>query len=164
LTPTVSLGPVTPAGNPGDNTIDAAMAAVSCFGSGGADNFVFANVDMLCRALLRRSRMSRTIIMPRATGSISSALTSQFHAPALDDAMNRARGRGRQRQVCATLQVNLTDPSAPPSGPNWVSIAQIDGAHAGDPDQCDGRQPLGRSSRADPRRLAGLESQAASAG
>ena len=33
----------------------------------------------------------------------------------------------------ATLQVNLTDPGAPPSAPNWVSIAQIDGAHAGDP-------------------------------
>ena len=32
----------------------------------------------------------------------------------------------------ATLQVNATDPGAPPSTPNWVSVAQIDGVHAGD--------------------------------
>ena len=31
-----------------------------------------------------------------------------------------------------TLQINAVDPGAPPSVAHWVSVAQIDGAHAGD--------------------------------
>jgi hypothetical protein len=32
----------------------------------------------------------------------------------------------------ATLQVDHINPMGLPSAPNWVSVAQLDGAHAGD--------------------------------
>ena len=32
----------------------------------------------------------------------------------------------------ATLQVDHIDPMGLPSAPNWVNVAQLDGAHAGD--------------------------------
>jgi large repetitive protein len=37
----------------------------------------------------------------------------------------------RKPTAVATLQVNMGDAYA--GGPSWVSVAQLDGAHAGDP-------------------------------
>ena len=42
-----------------------------------------------------------------------------------------ANNAGEIRQF-ATLQVNAMDLNGPPGAPNWVSVAQIDGAHSGD--------------------------------
>jgi hypothetical protein len=129
LTPTVSLGPVTPSGNPGDDTIDASHGGV-LFGGGGADNFVFANVGAHGAP---PAPITHVADYSYAEGDRFdfSALTSQYHATSVDDAMI-VRAVEDPSGKFATLQVNATDPGAPPAGPNWVSVAQIDGAHAGD--------------------------------
>jgi hypothetical protein len=59
-----------------------------------------------------------------------SALTSQFHATGFDDSMI-VRAVEDPSGGFATLQVNNVEGASHGRG-NWVSIAQIDGAHAGD--------------------------------
>ncbi len=60
-----------------------------------------------------------------------SALTSQFHATGFSDGMIVRAVEDGSGQF-ATLQVNANDPYGPPAAANWVSVAQIDGAHSGD--------------------------------
>jgi large repetitive protein len=59
-----------------------------------------------------------------------SALTSQFHASGVSDDLIVRAVEDSSGQF-ATLQINNINPNLPGAA-NWVSIAQIDGAHAGD--------------------------------
>ena len=59
------------------------------------------------------------------------AITSAFHNSGANDslvvrAVEDASGK------FATLQVDHIDPMGLPSAPNWVNVAQLDGAHSGD--------------------------------
>jgi hypothetical protein len=142
LTPTISLGPldpsvsVGPAGqpagsaNPGDDTIHAGPGGGFLFGGGGADTFVFAHVDLTAASPLPLMHVMDYHFTEGDRFDFS-ALASQFHATGIDDAMivRAVEDSGGQ---FATLQVNAIAPNGPPVAPNWVSVAQIDGAHAGD--------------------------------
>ncbi|MBR1300821.1 cadherin repeat domain-containing protein [Bradyrhizobium sp. AUGA SZCCT0042] len=136
LTPTISLGPVTPtastgaAANPGNDTIDAGTGGGFLFGGGGADNFVFANVDVHAATA---PPVTHVVDYSYAEGDRFdfSALTSQFHATGFSDGMIVRAVEDGSGQF-ATLQVNATNPFGPPAAPHWVSVAQIDGAHSGD--------------------------------
>ena len=119
LTPTVSIGPALDAGKGGGFLV----------GSGGADNFVFANFDVHAPAVA----ITHVTDYHFAEGDTFdfSALTSQFHATGIDDGMIVRAVEDSSGQF-ATLQVNAMNPNGPPVAANWVSVAQIDGAHAGD--------------------------------
>jgi hypothetical protein len=130
LTPNISVGPVTASGNPGNDTIDAGHGGGFLFGGGGADNFVFANVDVHATPPAAITHVTDYSFAEGDRFDFS-ALTSQFHATGADDAMIVRAVEDASGQF-ATLQVNATDPGAPPAAPNWVSVAQIDGAHSGD--------------------------------
>jgi hypothetical protein len=140
LTPTVSLGPVDPsaaagsavAGTPGNDVIDAGHGGGSLFGGAGADTFVFANVDVKAATA---PPVTQVMDYHFAEGDKLdfSALTSQFHSTGIDDNLIVRAVEDGSGQF-ATLQVNATGPSpnTSPGAANWVSIAHIDGAHAGD--------------------------------
>src|SRR5207253_4112162 len=60
-----------------------------------------------------------------------SALTSAFHNSNVNDALV-VRAVEDASGKFATLQVDHIDPMGLPSAPEWISVAQIDGAHTGD--------------------------------
>ncbi|MBR1266842.1 cadherin domain-containing protein [Bradyrhizobium sp. AUGA SZCCT0222] len=136
LTPTISLGPVTTtassaaAANAGNDTIDAGHGGGFLFGGGGADTFAFANVDVHAATA---PPVTHVVDYSYAEGDRFdfSALTSQFHASGFSDGMIVRAVEDGSGQF-ATLQVNANDPYGPPAAANWVSVAQIDGAHSGD--------------------------------
>ncbi|MBR1143456.1 cadherin domain-containing protein [Bradyrhizobium sp. AUGA SZCCT0431] len=136
LTPTISLGPVTPtvsmgpAANAGNDTIDAGTGGGFLFGGGGADNFVFAHVDVHAAAPPPVTHVGDYSYAEGDRFDFS-ALTSQFHATGFSDGMIVRAVEDGSGQF-ATLQVNANDPYGPPAAANWVSVAQIDGAHSGD--------------------------------
>jgi hypothetical protein len=60
-----------------------------------------------------------------------SAITSAFHDSSVNDALV-VRAVEDASGKFAMLQVDHIDPMGLPSAPNWVDVAQLDGAQAGD--------------------------------
>jgi hypothetical protein len=119
------------AGTPGNDTIDAGHGGNILLGGGGADNFVFGPSIQLNAPT--PAQITHVADYSAAQGDTFdfSALTSAFHNSSVSDslvvrAVEDASGK------FATLQVDHIDPMGLPSAPNWVSVAQLDGAHAGD--------------------------------
>lgn len=117
-------------GNPGNDIIDAGHGGGALFGGAGADTFVFANVNVSAD---RPPPVTYVMDYSHAEGDRFdfSALTSQFHPFGSSDAMI-VRAVEDPSNTFATLQVNAVDASGPPGAPNWVSIAEVVGAHSGD--------------------------------
>jgi VCBS repeat-containing protein len=132
--PQISQAPAgTPivAGNAGNNIIDAGHGGNLLFGGGGADTFVFGPSIQLNAPT--PAPLTHVADYSAALGDVFdfSALTSAFHNSSMSDALV-VRAVEDASGKFATLQVDHIDPMGLPSTPNWVSIAQIDGAHAGD--------------------------------
>jgi co-chaperonin GroES (HSP10) len=118
-------------GTAGNDTIDAGHGGNLLFGGGGADTFVFGPSIQLDAPT--PSQITHVADYSAAQGDTFdfSALTSAFHNSSVSDslvvrAVEDASGK------FATLQVDNINPNGLPSAPNWVSVAQLDGAHAGD--------------------------------
>jgi hypothetical protein len=112
-------------------TFDAGQGGHTLVGTAGPDNFVFANV-----AVHAPTPPPVTLIenysFAQGDKFDFSAITSQFHASGFGDALI-VRAVEDAGGKFATLQIDTLDPhSVMPGMPNWVSVAQIDGAHAGD--------------------------------
>jgi hypothetical protein len=133
-------------GTPGNDTIDAGYGGKILFGGGGADNFVFGpNIELSTASAPTAQPLTHVADYSAAEGDTFdfSALTSAFHASGVSDA-SLVRAVEDPGGTFATLQLNTTPDSL--DGPvsrggaplphaastNWVSVAQIDGAHAGD--------------------------------
>jgi hypothetical protein len=148
-------------GTPGNDTIDAGHGGKILVGGAGADNFVFANVEIhaatpwsLISALVGAPPVTPPALTHVADYSFAqgdsfdfSALTSAFHGSGASDAQI-VRAVEDPSGTFATLQVNANGPGSIGSwlnmllqgnanGPwngtaSWVNVAQLDGAHAGD--------------------------------
>jgi hypothetical protein len=132
--PQISQAPAgTPilAGNAANNTIDAGHGGNVLFGGAGADNFVFGPSIQLNAPT--PARITHVADYSAAQGDTFdfSALTSAFHNSSANDAMV-VRAVEDASGKFAMLQVDHIDPMGLPSAPNWVNVAQLDGAHAGD--------------------------------
>jgi large repetitive protein len=132
--PQISQAPAgTPivAGNAANNIIDAGHGGNILFGGGGADTFVFGPGIQLNAPT--PAQITHVADYSAAHGDTFdfSALTSTFHNSSVSDALV-VRAVEDASGKFATLQVDHIDPMGLSSAPNWVSIAQIDGAHAGD--------------------------------
>jgi Ca2+-binding RTX toxin-like protein len=141
LTPNIALGPVVTselelsnahapvvAGTPGNDTIDAGHGGNILVGGAGADNFVFANVQV---SVATPPPLTHVTDYSFAQGDSFdfSALTSAFHGSGFSDALI-VRAVEDASGTFATLQVNANGPWS--KLPSWVNVAQLDGAHAGD--------------------------------
>jgi large repetitive protein len=134
MTPAVSIGPVvTPTGAggaPAPTTIDAGHGGGTLVGTAGADNFVFANVSVQGPAAPPVTHVANYSFAQGDTFDFS-ALTTQSHGWQVGDAsvVRAVEGAGG----AAMLQVNTVDSSMGTKvGSNWVTVAEIDGAHIGD--------------------------------
>jgi VCBS repeat-containing protein len=111
-------------------TFDAGQGGHTLVGTAGPDSFVFANV-----AVHAPTPPPVTLIenysFAQGDKFDFSAITSQFHASGLGDALI-VRAVEDAGGKFATLQVDTLDPHGLPGQPTWVNVAQIDGAHAGD--------------------------------
>jgi hypothetical protein len=118
------------AGNPGNDTVDAGNGGGMLFGGAGADNFVFASVDVKAAT---PPPLTQVMDYSFADGDKFdfSALTSQFHVTSINDALI-VRAVEDPSGTFATLQVDKIDPNGMPSAPIWVDVAHIAGAHSGD--------------------------------
>jgi hypothetical protein len=110
------------------NTIDAGHGGQTLVGSAGADNFVFAHLDV---GATTPPPLTHVVNYSFAEGDTFdfSALTSQFHYSDLADA-------SLLRVVAdpggfATLQIS-TSGTIGGQEAQWTSVAQLDGIHAGD--------------------------------
>jgi hypothetical protein len=118
------------AGTAGNDTIDAGHGGSILFGGAGADNFVFGPSIQLNTTPAQITHVADYSAAQGDTFDFS-ALTSAFHNSSVSDALV-VRAVEDASGKFATLQVDHIDPMGLPSAPNWVSVAQLDGAHAGD--------------------------------
>jgi co-chaperonin GroES (HSP10) len=118
-------------GTPSNDTINAGHGGNILFGGGGADNFVFGPATPLNAPT--PAQITHVVDYSAAQGDTFdfSAITSQFHNSGVNDALV-VRAVEDASGKFATLQVDHIDPMGLPSAPNWVNVAQLDGAHAGD--------------------------------
>ena len=111
-------------------TIDAGQGGHTLVGTAGPDSFVFANVAVHAPAPPPVT-LIENYSFAQGDKFDFSAITSQFHASGVGDALI-VRAVEDASGKFATLQVDTLDPHGLPGQPNWVNVAQIDGAHAGD--------------------------------
>jgi VCBS repeat-containing protein len=126
-----AIGTAIVAATVGNDTIDAGHGGNILVGGAGADNFVFGPSTPLDAPT--PAQITHVADYSAAQGDTFdfSAITSAFHNSSVSDslvvrAVEDASGK------FATLQVDHIDPMGLPSAPNWVNVAQLDGAHSGD--------------------------------
>jgi large repetitive protein len=118
-------------GTPGNDTMDAGHGGTILFGGAGADKFVFGAATPLDTPTPAQVTHVADYHAAEGDSFDFSAITSQFHNSSVNDALV-VRAVEDSSGKFATLQVDHIDPMGLPSAPNWVNVAQIDGAHAGD--------------------------------
>jgi hypothetical protein len=131
LSAQAAAGTLVIAGTSGNDTIDAGHGGNVLFGGAGADAFVFGPSIQLNAPTPAQVTHVADYSAAQADTFDFTALTSAFHNSNVSDslvvrAVEDASGK------FATLQVDHINPMGLPSAPNWVSVAQLDGAHAGD--------------------------------
>jgi hypothetical protein len=118
-------------GTPSNDTINAGHGGNILFGGGGADNFVFgSDIQLNAPAPAQITHVADYHAAEGDTFDFS-ALTSAFHAVGVSDSL-LVRAVEDASGKFATLQLDHSVPNGLPSAPNWVNIAQLDGAHSGD--------------------------------
>jgi VCBS repeat-containing protein len=118
-------------GTAGNDSIDAGHGGNVLFGGAGADTFVFGPSIPLNAPTPAQVTHVADYSAAHGDSFDFSAITSAFHNSGVSDslvvrAVEDASGK------FATLQADHIDPMGLPSAPNWVNVAQLDGAHAGD--------------------------------
>jgi hypothetical protein len=114
----------------GNDSIDAGHGGNVPLG-GGVDNFVFEpNIQFNAPTPAQVTHVADYSAAQGDSFDLS-ALTSAFHDSGVSDALV-VRAVESVSGKFATLQVDHIDPMRLPSAPNWVNVAQLDGAHAGD--------------------------------
>ncbi|SDO37433.1 cadherin domain-containing protein [Afipia sp. GAS231] len=114
----------------GSQTFDAGHGGQTLVATAGPDTFVFANVDVHAPAPPPVT-LIENYSFAQGDKFDFSAITSQFHASGFGDALI-VRAVEDAGGKFATLQVDTLDPHGLPGMANWVNVAQLDGAHAGD--------------------------------